>query len=66
MQPTMFLIGDHDPVGELEAYTLKKMPEWVPDLERHELAPCGHWIQNEQAGRVNTLLLDFLARRFAS
>jgi len=65
-QPTIFLIGDHDPVGELEAYTLKKMPEWVPDLERHELAPCGHWIQNEQAGRVNTLLLDFLARRFAS
>jgi pimeloyl-ACP methyl ester carboxylesterase len=42
------------------------MPEWVPDLERHELAPCGHWIQNEQAGRVNALLLDFLARRFAS
>src|SRR3546814_2699456 len=40
-QPTMFLIGDHDPVGELAAYTLKKMPEWVPDLERHELAPCG-------------------------
>jgi len=63
-QPTMFLIGDHDPVGELEAYTLKKMPEWVPDLERHELAPCGHWIQNEQAGRVNALLLDFLGRRF--
>ncbi|PTU73749.1 alpha/beta fold hydrolase [Pseudomonas mangrovi] len=63
-QPTLFLIGNQDPVGKLEAYTLKKMPEWVPDLEQHLLEPCGHWIQNEQAGRVNQLLLDFLARRF--
>ncbi|AGA86648.1 alpha/beta fold hydrolase [Stutzerimonas stutzeri] len=64
VQPTMFLIGNHDPVAELEAYTLKKMPDWVPDLEQRVLAPCGHWIQNEQAGRVNELLLGFLARRY--
>lgn len=63
-QPTLFLIGDKDPVGRLESYTLKKMPEWVPDLEQHELASCGHWIQNEQAQRVNELLLAFLGRHF--
>ncbi len=41
VQPTLFLIGDHDPVGKLEAYTLKKMPEWVPTLEQQVLDDCG-------------------------
>jgi pimeloyl-ACP methyl ester carboxylesterase len=62
-QPTLFLIGDKDPVGRLEAYTLSKMPEWVPQLEQHLLSDCGHWIQNEQAEQVNQLLLAFLARQ---
>jgi pimeloyl-ACP methyl ester carboxylesterase len=62
LQPTLFLIGDRDPVGVFEAHTLKRMPECVPQLELHVLANCGHWIQNEQGARVNTLLLDFLGR----
>lgn len=62
LQPTLFLIGDRDPVGVFEAHTLKRMPEWVPDLELHSLANCGHWIQNEQAQRVNALVLEFLGR----
>lgn len=64
MQPTLFLIGNHDPVGRLESDTLERMPDWVPELEQHRLAQCGHWIQNEQAERVNELLIDFLRRRF--
>lgn len=63
LQPTLFLIGDRDPVGVFEAHTLKRMPESVPDLEQHVLANCGHWIQNEQAQRVNALMLGFLAQR---
>ena len=43
------MIGDHDPVGVFETHMLLHMPEWVPDLEQHFLANCGHWIQNEQA-----------------
>jgi pimeloyl-ACP methyl ester carboxylesterase len=35
----------------------------VPDLERHTLADCGHWTQQEQPEAVNALLLDWLARR---
>lgn len=62
LQPTLFLIGDRDPVGVFEAHTLKRMPEWVPDLELHSLANCGHWIQNEQAQRVNALVLEFLGQ----
>lgn len=63
-QSALFLLGDMDPVGTLEAYTLKQMPKRVPQLEQHVLKDCGHWIQNEQAEQVNHLLLDFLARHF--
>lgn len=62
--PTLFLIGNKDPVKWLETYALERMGNWVPDLEQHELAPCGHWIQNEQAERVNQLLLEFFQRRY--
>lgn len=64
-QPALFLLGDKDPVGTLEAHTLKKMPVWVPDLEQHVLGNCGHWVQSEQPEQVNALLLDFLHRRYA-
>ncbi|PTS83937.1 alpha/beta hydrolase [Pseudomonas sp. HMWF032] len=63
-QPALFLLGDQDPVGTLEAYTLKQMPKRVPQLEQHVLSECGHWIQNEKAEQVNRLLLDFLQRQY--
>ncbi|MGY2375620.1 alpha/beta fold hydrolase [Pseudomonas sp. SDO524_S393] len=62
LQPTLFLIGDRDPVGVFEAHTLKRMPESVPHLEQHVLANCGHWIQNEQGQQINALMLGFLGR----
>ncbi|PQZ93476.1 MULTISPECIES: alpha/beta fold hydrolase [Pseudomonas] len=61
LQPTLFLIGDRDPVGVFEAHTLKRMPETVPNLEQQVLANCGHWIQNEQSRQVNRLILAFLS-----
>ncbi|AYC31442.1 alpha/beta hydrolase [Pseudomonas cavernae] len=64
LQPTLFLLGDRDPVGKLETHTLKRMAELVPALEQHLLPGCGHWIQNERAPEVNALLLDFLARHY--
>lgn len=63
-QPALFLLGDKDPVGTLEAHTLQKMPSWVPDLEQHLIEDCGHWIQSEQPEQVNRLLLSFLERRY--
>ncbi|MDH1265929.1 alpha/beta hydrolase [Pseudomonas sp. GD03944] len=65
-QPALFLLGDKDPVGTLEAYTLKQMPKRVPHLEQHLLSDCGHWVQNEQAAEVNRLLLAFMARHFCA
>ncbi|MGB3126388.1 MAG: alpha/beta hydrolase [Pseudomonas sp.] len=62
LQPTLFLIGDRDPVGVFEAHTIKRMPDSVPQLEQHVLANCGHWVQNEQAQEVNARMLGFLGR----
>jgi hypothetical protein len=63
-QPALFIIGDSDPVGELESYTIKKMPGVVPRVEQHVIANCGHWIQCEKPEPVNQLLMEFLAREF--
>lgn len=63
-QPALFLIGDADPVGELEAYTIKKMPAVVPRVEQHVLSDCGHWIQGEKPEQVNDLLLEFLRKYY--
>ena len=63
-QPALFIIGDSDPVGELESYTIKKMPSVVPRVEQHVIANCGHWIQCEKPEPVNQLLKEFLAREF--
>ncbi|MDE3738152.1 alpha/beta fold hydrolase [Metapseudomonas resinovorans] len=63
-QPTLFMVGDHDPVARLEAYTLKRMADLVPRLEQHRLPDCGHWLQNERPAAVNERLLDFLARHY--
>ena len=63
-QPALFLLGDHDPVGTLEAYTLKQMPRLIPLLESHVIEQCGHWLQCEQPEAVNRLLLGFLARHY--
>lgn len=43
--------------------TTRGMERIVPDLERHTLADCGHWTQQEQPEAVNALLLDWLSRR---
>ncbi|WJN60204.1 alpha/beta hydrolase [Pseudomonas sp. SO81] len=65
-QPTLFLLGDRDPVGRFEAPTLGRMTAKVPRLEQHLLEGCGHWLQSEDGERVNALLLDFLARHYAA
>lgn len=63
-QPALFLIGDEDPVGVLEAYTIQQMPKVVPDLTSHVLENCGHWLQCEQPDEVNRQLQAFLAGHF--
>ena len=65
-QPTLFLLGERDPVGRFEAPTLARMAAKVPRLEQHLLPGCGHWLQSEDGARVSALLLDFLGRHYAA
>ena len=41
------------------------MEEIVPDLEKHIIANCGHWMMWEKAEEANRLMLDWLKRRFS-
>lgn len=64
LQPALFLLGEDDPVGRIEAVALDRQPSLVSDLEYHRLPDCGHWSQNESPAAVNRLLVDFLVRKF--
>ena len=41
------------------------MDALVPDLEKHVIAGCGHWIMWEKPQEANALMLDWLTRRFS-
>jgi pimeloyl-ACP methyl ester carboxylesterase len=40
------------------------MEKYVPDLEKHVIADCGHWTQSEKPAELNALMVDWLKRRF--
>jgi len=40
------------------------MDELVPDLEKHVIPNCGHWVTWEQPNTLNRLLIDWLSRRY--
>ncbi|MEQ8204906.1 MAG: alpha/beta hydrolase [Woeseia sp.] len=60
--PTLFIGADNDVV--VQTKQIDAMKAYVPDLEMHMLADCGHWTQQEKPAATNELILDWLARRF--
>jgi len=40
------------------------MPALCNDLEMKQIAECGHWTQQERPDELNTILIDWLTRRF--
>lgn len=62
-QPSLFIAGSRDGVlkfpaaqAQLDAY-----PKTLPGLRgSHILDGAGHWVQQERAGEVNRLLIEFL------
>lgn len=40
------------------------MDEIAPDLEKHVLSGCGHWLTWEKPDELNAILLEWLKRRF--
>jgi pimeloyl-ACP methyl ester carboxylesterase len=57
--PTLVIWGDQD------RYLLRELAEppreWVPSARVEHLSDASHWVQNDQPGRVNELLLEFLS-----
>jgi pimeloyl-ACP methyl ester carboxylesterase len=42
------------------------MPALCNDLEMQQIAECGHWTMQEKPAELNTLMIDWLQRRFPS
>ena len=61
-QPSLFIVGDRDPVRHYAGAHEATLKDWLTDLRgQHVLPGAGHWLQQERADEVNRLLLDFLA-----
>lgn len=43
-----------------------EMDDLVPDLEKHLIKNCGHWVMWEKPDALNTIMIDWLKRRFPS
>lgn len=58
--PTLFIAGKQDPVIAFSYKAMKRMSDYIADLQTVMLDDCGHWTQMEQAEAVNKEVLRFL------
>src|SRR5260370_14721016 len=60
-QPTLFVVGDNDPVIEFLANAYQSMEAHVPNLKKKVLLKsASHCIQHERPAAVNRLRIEFL------
>jgi pimeloyl-ACP methyl ester carboxylesterase len=57
--PTLVLWGEQDPY--LGRELLDGLDDWVDDLRVQRFPTAGHWLNQQEAGRVNEALLAFLS-----
>jgi pimeloyl-ACP methyl ester carboxylesterase len=61
-QPSLFIVGERDPVRKYAGAHEATLPDWLTDLRGvHVLTGAGHWLQQERPDEVSRLLLAFLA-----
>lgn len=61
-QPSLFIVGERDPVRHYAGAHEATLKDWLNDLRgQHVLPGAGHWLQQERPDDVNRLLLGFLA-----
>jgi pimeloyl-ACP methyl ester carboxylesterase len=60
--PGLMIMAEDDVV--LSPAMAEGMEQYVPDLEKALIRKCGHWTQQEHPDQVNTILIDWLKRRF--
>ncbi len=60
-QPSLFIVGERDPVRHYAGHHEATLKDWLTDLRgQHVLPGAGHWLQQERPEEVNRLLLGFL------
>jgi pimeloyl-ACP methyl ester carboxylesterase len=60
--PALMVCAEDDPF--LPPMLATGMERYVPDLEKHLIAGCGHWTQQEEPEELNRILSGWLRRRF--
>jgi pimeloyl-ACP methyl ester carboxylesterase len=61
-QPSLFVIGEVDPIYAAARPAIDALPQALPGLRRSLVIPGGgHWIGEERPDEVNAALLEFLA-----
>jgi len=62
-QPSMFLVGERDPVRHYAGTAEAGLKDWLTDLRAQVVLPgAGHWVQQERAQEVNQALLAFISK----
>jgi pimeloyl-ACP methyl ester carboxylesterase len=62
-QPSLLVMGEHDPVRSFTPPDLEQQRTWLTGLEDVVLVPgAGHFVQQEQPAAFNAVLLDWLSR----
>ena len=60
-QPSLFIVGERDPVRNYSGKHEAEQPLWLTDLRGQIVLPgAGHWIQQERPDAVNAALLEFI------
>ena len=60
-QPSMFMVGERDPVRHYAGQHEAGLKDWLTDLRSQTVLPgAGHWLQQERPTEVNAALVAFL------
>jgi pimeloyl-ACP methyl ester carboxylesterase len=60
-QPSLFMVGERDPVRHYAGQHEAGLKDWLTDLRSQIVLPgAGHWLQQERPDEVNAVLLGFL------
>jgi pimeloyl-ACP methyl ester carboxylesterase len=60
-QPSMFMVGERDPVRNYAGQHEPGLKDWMTDLRSQTVLPgAGHWLQQERPDEVNAALIGFL------
>ena len=59
--PCLYVGAENDVI--LRPSSADGMESFIADLEKHTIADCGHWTQQEKPEELNRVLLDWLDRK---